>query len=107
MDSQNMVIQSPFSAVGSAKRVWLLTKIGPPWLKVFTVPVALVVAGSCFVAFAMWTFASTLLGAIVVIPWRLLRRGARKRKVEAKRHAELQKAEAKRHKELMDALQTN
>ena len=89
MKSEHIIIQSPFSAVGSARRVWLLTKVGPPWLKVLTVPVALMLGASCFVAFGMWTIATTVLGAVVVIPWRLIRRGARKRKVEAKRHAEM------------------
>ena len=89
MKSENIIIQSPFSAVGSARRVWLLTKVGPAWLKVLTVPVALMLAASCFVAFGTWTLISTTLGAIVVIPWRLIRRGSRKRKVEAKRHAEM------------------
>lgn len=85
MESERVVIQSPLSFVGSARRIWKLTNLGPPWVKVLTIPtaVALIALAGCFVA--IWT----VVFGVLLVPWRLLRRGQRRRKQDALRHQEL------------------
>lgn len=80
-----MVVESPTSFTGSARRIWKLTRLGPPPLKVLTIPVAVVLIAVAWVFCAAWL----LLWGIFLVPWRLLRRGARKRKQEQRRHEEL------------------
>jgi hypothetical protein len=87
-ESDNIIIQSPTSFVGSARRIWKLTRLGHPALKVLAVPTALLLTGVAWVFCAVWL----LLFGVLLLPWRLLRRGARKRKQEAMRHAEMMAA---------------
>ena len=88
MDSERVVIQSPTSFVGSARRIWKLTDLGPPWVKVLTVLAALVLVALAWCLVAVYT----VVFGVLLVPWRLLRRGQRKRKQEALRHAELMAA---------------
>lgn len=85
MKSENIIIQSPTSFVGSARRIWLLTKLGHPLLKVLTVPTALLLTAVAWVLCAVWL----AVFGVLLVPWRLLRRGSRKRKQEARRHKEM------------------
>ena len=84
-DSSQVIIQSPTSFVGATRRIWKLTRLGPPAAKFALVPVA---AMLCVVA---WLFCAVWLVVfgVVMVPWRLLRRGSRKRKLERRRHDEL------------------
>lgn len=84
MESENIIIQSPTSFTGSARRIWRLTDLGPEWLKIGTIPVAILLTGFAWVFCAAWL----AVFGIFVVPWRLLRRGSRKRKLEAARHRE-------------------
>ena len=83
--SDNIIIQSPTSFVGSARRIWLLTQLGRPLLKVVTIPTALLLTAVAWVLCAVWL----VFFGVLLVPWRLLRRGSRKRKQEARRHAEM------------------
>lgn len=83
--SESIIIQSPTSFVGSARRIWKLTRIDPPALKLLTVPtaVALILCAWVFCAMWLWLF------GLLLVPWRLLRRGQRRRKQENLRHREV------------------
>lgn len=89
LKSEGVVIQSPMSFTGAGKRAWKLTRLGHPAWKILTVPTA------CFVVVFWWAMICCwyMIFGLFVVPWRLLRRGSRKRK-----KAELQ------HRETMTAL---
>lgn len=85
--SSDVVVQSPTSFVGATRRIWKLTRVKPdlPWLKVLTVPAAIVLVLIAWVLCAVWL----VVFGILLVPWRLLRRGQRRRKQEEMRHREL------------------
>lgn len=86
-NSSSVIIQSPTSFVGSARRIWKLTRVKPelPWLKVITMPTAVILIAAAWLLCAVWL----VVFGIIMVPWRLLRRGQRKRKQEEMRHQEL------------------
>jgi hypothetical protein len=80
MQSEKIVIESPLSFTGSAKRLWRLSDSAlMQWLVLLPV-----------ILFA-WSFILCWYAVfgVLVIPWRLIRRGQRKQRQEALRHAEL------------------
>jgi uncharacterized membrane protein len=85
MASQDVVIQSPTSFIGATRRIWKLTRLGPPAAKIGLIPLAVILCAVAWVLCAVWLVAF----GIVMVPWRLLRRGSRKRKQERMRHDEL------------------
>ena len=80
-----VIIQSPTSFVGATRRIWKLTKLGPPAAKFALIPLAAVLCVVAWVFCAVWL----VVFGVVMVPWRLLRRGSRKRKLERLRHEEL------------------
>lgn len=85
MESERVVVQSPTSFVGSGKRIWRLARVGNPaarWL--LAIPTALVLIALAWVFVAVYT----LMFGVLLVPWRLIRRGSRKRKLEEARHRE-------------------
>lgn len=95
LKSERMVVQSPMSFGGSRKRLWNITRSGPGWFKVVTIPTAVFLIFCGWVVVACWYVALivvTVLGGwimlVIFFPFRLLRRGSRKRKVEAQQHRE-------------------
>lgn len=84
--SEDVIINAPFSYAGSAQRIWRLRRRASAGgaLVAITVCVGLLVV-------LAWTFVTTwyLTWGLLLVPYRLLRRGARKRKAEAMRHREL------------------
>lgn len=89
LESERVVVQSPLSFVGSARRIWKITWMGPPWAKVVTVPVAGVLVALAWVFVAVWT----LVFGLLLVPYRLVRRGGRKRKQDDLRHREVLEAQ--------------
>lgn len=99
LKSEQVVIQSPMSFVGSAARAWKLVGMGPEYVTEAGAPekigiiaatvglyiLALAVIALWWAAIVCWY----LIFGILVIPWRLLRRGSRKRKRDALRHQEM------------------
>lgn len=84
--SEDVIISAPLSYVGSAQRIMRIRRrtVGEPRQVPITVlAVVLVVLAWVFVT--VWY----LVWGIWLIPYRLLRRGARKRNLEAMRHREL------------------
>lgn len=85
--SEEVIISAPLSYAGSAQRIWRIRRRSPQEgakRVAFTALVVLLVV-------LAWAFVTAwyLCWGILLVPYRLLRRGARKRKVEALRHREL------------------
>lgn len=85
LQSERVIIESPMSFTGSAKRIWRMTNVDNGGLRLL----AILVAVSLIVV--AWTFVAAwyLVFGIFLIPYRLLRRGARKRKRDELRHREV------------------
>lgn len=87
--SEKVVISAPFSFAGSAQRIWKMTDVENPFLKFILALIAIVFVMFAWVFVACWYFVLYVLFGILFIPWRLLRRGSRKRKQERLRHREV------------------
>lgn len=87
--SEKVVISAPFSFAGSAQRIWKMTDVDNPFLKFILALIAIVFIMFAWVFVACWYFVLYVLFGILFIPWRLLRRGSRKRKQERLRHREV------------------
>ena len=87
--SEKVVISAPFSFAGSAQRIWKMTDVENPFLKFILALIAIVFIMFAWVFVACWYFVLYVLFGILFIPWRLLRRGSRKRKQERLRHREV------------------
>ncbi|MDO4684654.1 MAG: hypothetical protein Q4B06_03030 [Candidatus Saccharibacteria bacterium] len=96
LKSEKVVISSPLSFIGSAKRIWKITDVENPVAKVLLglVAAALILFAWVFVAF--WYVLIYVVFGILFIPYRLLRRSSRKQK-----QAKL------RHREVLDAIEKN
>jgi len=84
--SEDVIINAPFSYAGSAQRIWRIRRraqVGWPAVALTMLAIALVVPAWAFVT--AWYLA----WGLYLVPYRLLRRGVRKRKAEAMRHREL------------------
>ena len=84
LKSEKMVIQAPTSFIGSAKRLWKLTGNNPALKAVLALPVIALIL-------LAWSFVLSwyLFFGIFLIPYRLLRRGNRKRKKREQQHREI------------------
>jgi hypothetical protein len=92
LPSERAVVAAPMSLAGSAQRIWLLTRYGPAgggWgaglLKVLLYTGAIL---GIVIAWAV-VLAWYLLWGIWLIPYRVIRRGQRKRRREALQHREM------------------
>lgn len=89
--SERVIINSPMSFAGSAQRSWrILPSAG--WQRWALAPVATILMLGWWIVVAAWYIISVGLLGIITIPYRILRRGARKRKAEARRHREMMEA---------------
>jgi hypothetical protein len=84
--SEEVIISAPLSYAGSAQRIARLRRrVDAGWelTAITTLVVVLIVM--------VWTFVTVwyLTWGLLLVPYRLIRRGQRKRKVEALRHREL------------------
>ena len=86
MRSEEIIVESPTSFTGSAKRIWRITdRDVSPYI---TVPIAVVCIVTAWLLVLVW-YAICMLLLVVFVPFRLIRRSARKRKVEEARHREM------------------
>jgi hypothetical protein len=92
LKSENIVISSPLSFIGSAKRIWKITDVDNPVMKVLLslVAAALILFAWVFVAF--WYVLIYVIFGILFVPYRLLRRSSRKQKQAKLRHREVLEA---------------
>lgn len=77
---QHPVVSSPMSFIGSSERIWRLANRVPLLFKFFTIPFALVVIPTMWMVVLLWYCAFAALW-MFVIPYRLVRRGQRRRHV--------------------------
>ena len=84
--SEDVIINAPLSYAGSAQRIMRLRRRAPEGWKL----VAITLLAILLILLA-WAFVTSwyLLWGLWLVPYRILRRGARKRKAEALRHREL------------------
>ena len=92
LKSENIVISSPLSFIGSVKRIWKITDVDNPVMKVLLslVAAALILFAWVFVAF--WYVLIYVIFGILFVPYRLLRRSSRKQKQAKLRHREVLEA---------------
>ncbi len=86
LESEKVVIAAPLSFAGSAARIWKLVGLSSEtWARVL-----LAIAAVVLIALA-WCFVLGwyLLWGILLVPYRLIRRGQRRRKREALQHREM------------------
>jgi hypothetical protein len=92
LPSERAVVAAPMSFAGSAERIWLLTSYSPagPGWKAGTLT-ALVYVGVILGIVVAWAvvLAWYFLWGIWLIPYRVIRRGQRKRRREELRHREM------------------
>ena len=84
--SEDVIINAPLSYAGSAQRIMRLRRLAEGGGALVAVTVLAVV-----LVLLAWVFVTGwyLTWGLLLVPYRLLRRGARKRKAEALRHREL------------------
>jgi Domain of unknown function (DUF1707) len=84
--SEDVIINSPMSYAGSAQRIMRIRRRADGGGKLAAITVlAIVLILTVWVLVTAWY----LMWGLLLVPYRLLRRGARKRKAEALRHREL------------------
>lgn len=83
--SEQVVIQSPLSYTGSAKRLWRIGSDTHPAVRWTLAPLLAVAILLAWCAVTLWY----VLFGFILGPWRLIRRGSRKRKQAELRHREL------------------
>jgi hypothetical protein len=89
LESERVVIAAPLSFAGSAARIWKLVRMSDEtWVRV------VLGVAAVFLIVIAWTFVLGwyLVWGIFLVPYRLIRRGARKRKREALQHREMMAA---------------
>jgi hypothetical protein len=84
LQSEKVVVSAPLSYHGSAARIWKITTTATGGAQVGLIALAVVL-----IALA-WTFVTGwyLIWGLWLVPYRLIRRGSRKRKLQALQHRE-------------------
>ena len=97
MRSEQVVISAPLSFAGSAQRIWKLTDQESDAVKYLMMALAVcVLIPTAWMVVASWY----MIFGIFLVPYRILRRGNRKDKVQALRHREqLEQLTAMQHQQ--------
>ena len=98
LKSEKIIISSPLSFIGSVKRIWKITDVDNPAVKMLLslVAAALILFAWVFVAF--WYVLIYVVFGILFIPYRMLRQSSRKQKQAKLRHREVLEAIEKNRK---------
>ena len=84
LKSEKIVVSAPLSFAGSAQRIWKITGTEILLLKwLLLVPIALCLVMFAWVFVTIWYFIIYVLFGIMLIPFRLWRRGARKKSAKS------------------------
>jgi hypothetical protein len=85
--SEGIVVSAPMSYHGSAARIWKITRRGgDQWWAVIAIgALAAILIACAWVAVTCWY----LVFGLLLVPYRLVRRGQRRRSLEEARHREL------------------
>lgn len=94
LKSERVIINSPMSFAGAVQRSFRLRALVRQPLVVWLLltPAAVLLATTWILFIVCWYIVSIGLLWFMTIPYRILRRGARKRKAEALRHREVLRA---------------
>lgn len=95
LPSEKVIVSSPMSFDGSARRIWKITKQENQLLSTALMCLSVIVISFVWLAIILWY----ILFGIFLIPYRLIRRGQRKEKRDRLRHQEILEA-TKERKEL-------
>lgn len=85
LKSEQVVIAAPMSLAGSAGRLWKITKGRAGWAKAGLAALAVLLIAVAWVFVLCWY----ALFGLWLVPYRIIRRGQRRRKMAALQHAEL------------------
>ena len=87
LPSERVVVAAPMSFTGSAQRIWKITAGAPDLLKFLVLgPIAVCLIALVWMLVACWY---AMFGIILVIPFRLLRRGQRRQHMTQLQHREV------------------
>lgn len=84
MESEKIILQSPLSFAGSARRIWRLSDTS--WVQLF---VLVPVIAMTWLLICVWYVFAIVFFGIFFLAWRLIRRRGREKKVDAARHREV------------------
>lgn len=87
LDSEQVVLAAPMSFTGSAERLWKLTRSAPAnvWASATIYTGVILLITAVWMAVLCWYF----IFGLWLVPYRLIRRGQRKRRREDLRHREM------------------
>lgn len=83
-ESEKVVVSAPMSFAGSTQRIWRMTEVGSSAAKAALIPLAVILLVLAWSIILCWY----CIFGLLLVPYRLLRRGSRKRKVAALQHRE-------------------
>lgn len=84
-ESERVIIAAPMSFAGSAERIWRITNDRSGWPLAGMVSLAVLLIILAWVVVLAWY----CLFGLFLVPYRIIRRGQRKRKQAAMRHREV------------------
>jgi Flp pilus assembly protein TadB len=88
--SEDVIINAPLSYAGSAQRVFRLRRRGKqPWSLALLTIAAILLIVAAWIVVTGWYAVTVGLLFFITVPFRLLRRGGRKRRAERFRHREM------------------
>jgi heme/copper-type cytochrome/quinol oxidase subunit 2 len=82
--SEQVVVAAPMSFSGSAKRIWKMTDRENQWVRYLLMVVAAILIVMAWCVVACWY----VFFGLLIVPYRLIRRGSRKEKKRALQHRE-------------------
>jgi heme/copper-type cytochrome/quinol oxidase subunit 2 len=82
--SEQVVVAAPMSFSGSAKRIWKMTDQENQWVRYLLMVVAAILIVMAWCVVVCWY----LFFGLLIVPYRLIRRGSRKEKKRALQHRE-------------------
>lgn len=86
LDSERVIVQAPMSYAGSTHRIWRLAPSDPVALRIAALVAIITLAlPAVWIAVTVWYMTFGLL----LVPYRLVRRGDRNRKRQALQHREV------------------
>lgn len=88
LQSEKIILASPLSFIGSAKRIWHIAETSGA-LKIVAIPMAIILIVFAWVIVSIWYVIIYIIFGVLFVPYRLLRRSGRKQKQEKLRHREI------------------
>lgn len=87
--SEKVVVSAPLSFSGSSRRIWKITNVENPILKIVLALLAITLIAGAWMFVIMWYFVMYVLFGVFFFIFRLLTRSGRKSKRDKLRHREV------------------